>query len=75
MATPVTITSMTAGVGILGIPILSFDQAFPSFVVPASGTANSGTIPNATLTEGTLSLLQIILLPAMDLVNASITLR
>ncbi|THH11006.1 hypothetical protein EW145_g948 [Phellinidium pouzarii] len=74
MPTSVTITSMSAVIGILGNPILSFDQAFPSFVVPASGTANSGTIPNATLTEGALSLLQIILLPDLDIINADMTL-
>ncbi|KAI5121391.1 hypothetical protein M0805_003163 [Coniferiporia weirii] len=73
MSSPATITQMSATVGILGNTILSFDQTFDSFVVPASGTANSGIVSNVTLTEGPLSLIQIILLPALDIINAAVT--
>lgn len=75
LSTPATITSMSAKFGILGLPILSFDQPFDSFVVPALGTANSGTIPNVTLNEGVLSTLQIVLLPALDIIEADVSIK
>lgn len=37
-----------------------FDQAFDNFVVPAHGTANSGTFGNVLLTQGALNSLGII---------------
>ena len=76
LTSAVTISQINAKIGVLGIPILSFDHNFgSSFVVPASGTANSGNITNVTLTEGVLSAVQIILLPSLDVIGADITSR
>lgn len=74
-SSPVTISHMNAQLGVLGlIPILSFDHTFNNFVIPAGGTANSGTISNVTLTVGVLSTVEILLLPELDVLEADITL-
>ena len=63
---------MTANLGNLGLTIISFDQDFGSFVVPASGTANSGNV-NVTLTLGPLTLVELLLLPQLDLISSEVT--
>ncbi|KAH8114353.1 hypothetical protein DFH11DRAFT_1544093 [Phellopilus nigrolimitatus] len=75
MSLPVTIARMAADIGILlkDNVILSFDHEFDSFVVPSSSTANSGDVSNVTLTEGLLSTLQIITLPALDIIDANMS--
>ena len=47
-----------------------FDQAFDNFVVPAHGTANSGTFGNVLLTKGALASLGIIPLGKLDVASA-----
>ena len=47
-----------------------FDQPFDSFVVPAKGTANSGTFGNVLLTKGALASLAIIPLGYLDIASA-----
>ena len=44
-----------------------FGQAFDNFVVPAKGTANSGTFGNVLLTQGALASLPIIPLGYLDI--------
>ncbi|KAF8524806.1 hypothetical protein BU17DRAFT_84312 [Hysterangium stoloniferum] len=44
-----------------------FDQAFDNFVVPAHGTANSGSVPNVILTQGAVNSLGIIPLGMLDI--------
>lgn len=44
-----------------------FDQPFSNFVVPARGTANSGTFGNVLLTQGALNSLGIIPLGELDI--------
>ena len=44
-----------------------FDQSFSNFVVPARGTANSGTFGNVLLTQGALNSLGIIPLGELDI--------
>lgn len=47
-----------------------FDQPFDSFVVPAHGSANSGTFGNVLLTKGALASLGIIPLGELDIAAA-----
>ena len=47
-----------------------FDQAFDNFVVPAHGSANSGTFGNVLLTQGALASLGIIPLGELDIAAA-----
>ncbi|KAF8586733.1 hypothetical protein K439DRAFT_1631457 [Ramaria rubella] len=47
-----------------------FDQAFTNFVVPARGTANSGTFDNVLLVQGALNSLSIIPLGILDIAAA-----
>lgn len=51
-----------------------FDQPFSSFVVPARGTANSGTFGNVLLTQGAIKSVGIIPLGRLD-IGASITVQ
>jgi hypothetical protein len=44
-----------------------FDQPFNNFVVPARGTANSGTFGNVLLTQGAVNSLGIIPLGMLDI--------
>ena len=65
---------MIAKLGILDLPILSFDHTFTNnLVIPAGGTVNSGNISNVTLTEGILSTVQILVLPALDVFDTDVT--
>ncbi|EIW52711.1 uncharacterized protein TRAVEDRAFT_134842 [Trametes versicolor FP-101664 SS1] len=48
-----------------------FDQAFDSFVVPAKGTANSGTVKNVLLTQGAIASLGIIPVGKLDVFSAA----
>lgn len=75
MSMPVTISHMTADLGTLGVTLLSFDQNFSSFVVPASGTANSGNIPNTTLALGPLAIAEFLLLRNIDIIKALVTVQ
>ena len=52
--------------GVDGTTYAHFDQAFDSLVVPAGGTANSGTFGNVLLTQGALASLGIIPLGSLD---------
>lgn len=63
---------MTANLGNLDLTIITFDQDFGSFTVPASGTANSGNV-NVTLTLGPLTLVELLLLPQLDLISSEVT--
>ena len=47
-----------------------FDQSFDNFVVPARGTANSGTFGNVLLTQGAINSLGIIPLGILDVAAA-----
>lgn len=63
---------MAADFGNLGLTVVSINQDFTSFTVPAGGSANSGTI-NGTLAAGAVSAIQLILLQSVDLINSQLT--
>ncbi|KAL5519945.1 hypothetical protein ACEPAG_1605 [Sanghuangporus baumii] len=69
-----TIKQISADLGTLVIPVISFNHSFSNFIVPAGGTVNSGTIQNATLSLGVLSIVQLILLPTLDIISGEVTL-
>ncbi|OCB90180.1 hypothetical protein A7U60_g2642 [Sanghuangporus baumii] len=69
-----TIKQISADLGTLVIPVISFNHSFDNFVVPAGGTVNSGTVQNATLSLGALSLVQLVLLPTLDIISGEVTL-
>ncbi len=60
--------------GVNGEIFAHFDQGFDSFVVPAHGTANSGTFGNVLLTNGALASLVIIPLGFLD-ISVAITVQ
>ncbi|KAG5646292.1 hypothetical protein DXG03_003889 [Asterophora parasitica] len=60
--------------GVNGLTYAAFGQGFPSFVVPAGATVNSGDIPNVLLTQGAIPSLDIIPLQYLD-VSAAATVR
>lgn len=74
-----TLTEIAVDAGLNGTTFATFTQSFPSagLVVPALGTANSGTIDNVSLPQGTLALLSISRFGVLDLpnTNASITVQ
>lgn len=57
--------------GVDGTTYAHFDQGFDSFVVPAGGTANSGTFGNVLLTQGALLSLGIIPLGSLDVFSVA----
>lgn len=71
-----TIDRVTSTAGINGTVYATFDYTFPKpVVVPALGTANSGSIPNVTLTQGAIASLDIIPLGYLDLINVDVNVR
>ncbi|TFY55862.1 hypothetical protein EVG20_g9163 [Dentipellis fragilis] len=71
----ITIDHATTDAGVNGTIYSHFDQPFTTFVVPALGTANSGTFGNVTLTQGALASLPIIPLGELDILNADVQVR
>ncbi|THH18627.1 hypothetical protein EW146_g2390 [Bondarzewia mesenterica] len=71
----ITIERAATEAGINGTVYSQFDQSFTSFIIPPFGTANSGTFPNVTLTQGAIASLAIIPLGELDIINADINLR
>ncbi|KAF8204110.1 hypothetical protein BJ912DRAFT_227016 [Pholiota molesta] len=68
-----TLTEIAVDAGLNGTIFATFTQSFPSpgLAVPALGTANSGTIDNVLLPQGTLALLAISHLGVLDLTNTN----
>ncbi|KAA1477235.1 hypothetical protein DENSPDRAFT_844432 [Dentipellis sp. KUC8613] len=71
----ITIDHATTDAGVNGTIYSHFDQPFTTFVVPALGTANSGTFGNVTLTQGAIASLPIIPLEELDILNADVQVR
>jgi hypothetical protein len=66
--------SSTAGIN--STVYATFDHTFTApVVVPPFGMANSGTIPNVTLTQGAIASLDIIPLGFLDLINIDVHVR
>ncbi|KAI0668274.1 hypothetical protein C8Q78DRAFT_1081656 [Trametes maxima] len=55
--------------GLDNVTYAHFDQAFDNFVVPAKGSANSGSVKNVLLTRGALDSLGIIPVGKLDVFN------
>ncbi|KAI0321274.1 hypothetical protein OF83DRAFT_360193 [Amylostereum chailletii] len=70
-----TIDRVFTQAGVNGIIYAEFDQPFTDFVVPALSTANSGTFPNVSLTQGALASLGIIPLGELDIITANVQIR
>jgi len=68
--TDITISFVQSDAGLNGITYAHFEQPFEDFVVPAHGTANSGTIPNVLLTQGIVASLDIVPFAELDIFNA-----
>ncbi|KAI9066059.1 hypothetical protein FKP32DRAFT_1566723 [Trametes sanguinea] len=69
--TDMEITFTQVDSGLNGEIYAHFDQAFDSFVIPAHGTANSGSVPNVLLTQGAIATLGIIPEGKLDVFNAA----
>ncbi|KAI0354382.1 hypothetical protein OH77DRAFT_1404952 [Trametes cingulata] len=69
--TDMQITFTQVDSGLDGETYAHFDQAFDSFVVPAKGSANSGSVPNVLLTKGAIASLGIIPVGKLDVFNAA----
>lgn len=54
------ILSINSTAGVDGNTFIAFTHSFEDFVIPAGGSASSGTVGNATLTEGVIATLDII---------------
>ncbi|RDX40651.1 hypothetical protein OH76DRAFT_1365915 [Lentinus brumalis] len=65
----ITFTQVDSGVD--GVTYAHFDQGFDSFVVPAHGSANSGTVKNVLLVKGAIASLPIIPLGRLDVFAAA----
>lgn len=65
----ITFTQVDSGLD--GVTYAHFDQAYDSFVVPAKGTANSGTVRNVLLPQGAIPSLAIIPVGKLDVFNAA----
>jgi hypothetical protein len=66
-----TINFLQSDAGVNGINYAHVDFAFnPGFVVPAHGTANTGSIPNVFLVQGVIASLDIIPLGELDVFSA-----
>ncbi|KAJ7439949.1 hypothetical protein FB451DRAFT_1301104 [Mycena latifolia] len=71
-----TIDRVSSTAGINDTVYATFDNTFATpVVVPALGKANSGTVPNVTLTQGAIASLDIIPLGFLDLINVDVHLR
>jgi hypothetical protein len=63
-----TIDRIVNSASLNGVTYATFDHKFPDgFVVPILKTANSGTIPNVTLTQGIDASLEIIPIGKLDI--------
>ncbi|KAI0821788.1 hypothetical protein BC628DRAFT_1341231 [Trametes gibbosa] len=69
--TDMEITFTQVDSGLDGVTYAHFDQAYDSFVVPAKGTANSGTVRNVLLPQGAIPSLAIIPVGKLDVFNAA----
>ncbi|KAH9850917.1 hypothetical protein C2E23DRAFT_886961 [Lenzites betulinus] len=69
--TDLKITFLQVDAGLNGLIYAHFDQAFDNFVVPAKGTANSGTVNNVLLTQGALAALTIVPAGKLDIFSAA----
>ncbi|KAI0370690.1 hypothetical protein BV20DRAFT_966193 [Pilatotrama ljubarskyi] len=69
--TDMQITFTQVDSGLDGETYAHFDQAFDSFIVPAKGSANSGTVKNVLLVKGALASLGIIPVGKLDVFNAA----
>ncbi|CDO73852.1 hypothetical protein BN946_scf185016.g9 [Trametes cinnabarina] len=69
--TDMEITFAQVDSGLNGVTYAHFDQAFDSFVIPAHGTANSGSVPNVVLPQGAIATLGIIGEGKLDVFNAA----
>ncbi|KAJ7731200.1 hypothetical protein B0H16DRAFT_1583833 [Mycena metata] len=71
-----TLDSVVSSAGINGTEYATFNHTFTKgVVVPPLGTANSGIVPNVTLTQGAINSLAIIPLGYLDILNIDIHLR
>ncbi|KAI0643298.1 hypothetical protein C8Q79DRAFT_1012595 [Trametes meyenii] len=57
--------------GLDNVTYAHFDQAFDSFIVPAKGSANSGSVKNVVLTQGALASLGIIPVGKLDIFSTA----
>ncbi|KAJ3892970.1 hypothetical protein GG344DRAFT_64154 [Lentinula edodes] len=72
-AVALTISALT---GVNGTAFMSFNHTFdPPVVVPVLGTADSGTIDNVLMVQGTINSLNIIPLGELDILDMNITAR
>lgn len=71
----ITIDRAVTQAGVAGVVDASFNQSFTSFIIPAFGSANSGTFPDVTLPLGALAALAIIPLQELDILNADVSVR
>lgn len=71
LQTDLVITHVQADAGVNGEIYAHFEQDFDGFVVPAGGTASSGTFGNVLLTQGAIISLGIIPLGYLDVFSAA----
>ncbi|GAW05155.1 carbohydrate-binding module family 50 protein [Lentinula edodes] len=71
-----TLETVSALTGVNGTAFMSFNHTFdPPVVVPILGTADSGTIDNVLMVQGTINSLNIIPLGELDILDMNITAR
>ncbi|KAF8893715.1 hypothetical protein CPB84DRAFT_1783237 [Gymnopilus junonius] len=71
-----TISQIAGDAGLNGTVFATFTQAFPSgLVIPALGSANSGTISNVALPQGVLPFLGIVSDAVLDITGESVSLE
>ncbi|KAJ3867411.1 MAG: hypothetical protein NXY57DRAFT_960426 [Lentinula lateritia] len=71
-----TLETVSALTGVNGTAFMSFNHTFdPPVVVPILGTADSGTIDNVLMVQGTINSLNIIPLGELDILDMNITTR
>ncbi|KAJ3903318.1 hypothetical protein F5879DRAFT_162444 [Lentinula edodes] len=71
-----TLETVSALTGVNGTAFMSFNHTFdPPVVVPVLGTADSGTIDNVLMVQGTINSLNIIPLGELDILDMNITAR
>ena len=73
LQTDIVITFVQADASVNGEIYAHFDQTFDNFVVPAGGTASSGTFGNVLLTQGAIASLAIIPDGYLDIASAVTT--
>ncbi|KAF8875084.1 hypothetical protein CPB84DRAFT_554758 [Gymnopilus junonius] len=73
----ITIDQLGTNAGLNGTTFFTFSHSFPSpgLIVPALGTANSGSIDNVPLPQGALATLGIIPAQELDLTGLSASVR